>query len=80
MPTRAKRSKWLMPLDYMLMVINDEAADVERRDRMAVCAAQYVHPRVAKHPAGKKALAAAAAREVGGEWGDDLRYDGHRRQ
>ena len=64
----------LLPLDYMLAVINDPTADVERRDRMAICAAQYCHPRVAKHPKGKKVLAAEAAAEAGGEWGGDLAW------
>jgi len=33
------------PLAYMLAVINDPTADADRRDRLAVCAAQYVHSR-----------------------------------
>jgi hypothetical protein len=33
------------PLDYMLKVMNDEDAEPERRDRMAIAAAPFVHPR-----------------------------------
>ncbi len=35
----------LTPLAYMLKVMNDPEADKERRDRMAVSAAPYVHAR-----------------------------------
>jgi len=62
----------LLPLDYMLAVINDASADVERRDRMAICAAQYCHPRAANHPIGKKVAAAKAAAEADDGWGGDL--------
>jgi hypothetical protein len=37
----------LTPLDYMLSVMRDESADPERRDRAAVAAAPYAHPRLA---------------------------------
>jgi len=43
----------LEPLDYMLAVMNDHAADKERRDRMAIAAAPFVHPRIAEGK-GKK--------------------------
>src|SRR6476660_9475624 len=35
------------PLDYMIRVMRDEGAPVERRDEMARAAAPYVHPRLA---------------------------------
>ncbi|RIY00201.1 hypothetical protein D3218_13015 [Aureimonas flava] len=35
------------PLDYMLKVMRNPRADGERRDRMAVAAAPYVHPKLA---------------------------------
>src|SRR5438045_1404593 len=38
----------LTPLDYMLRVMRDEDAPVERRDEMAKAAASYVHPRLAQ--------------------------------
>jgi hypothetical protein len=36
----------LTPLDYMLAVLRDESVEPERRDRMAVAAAPYIHPRL----------------------------------
>lgn len=35
----------MLPLEYMLKVMNDVSADVARRDRMAVSAAPYLHSR-----------------------------------
>jgi hypothetical protein len=35
------------PLDYMIRVMRDQSASVERRDEMAKAAAPYVHPRLA---------------------------------
>jgi phage terminase small subunit len=43
----------LTPLDYMLKVMNDALAENERRDRMAIAAAPFVHPRKGEG-AGKK--------------------------
>lgn len=40
------------PLEYMLFVINDPTASEERRDRLAIAAAPFVHPRAGA--AGKK--------------------------
>src|SRR5262249_57686875 len=37
----------LTPLEYMLAVLRDDAADPNRRDRMAVAAAPYIHARLA---------------------------------
>jgi hypothetical protein len=36
----------VLPLDYMLSVMRDSAADSERRDAMAMAAAPYLHPRL----------------------------------
>jgi hypothetical protein len=44
----------LSPLDYMLSVMNDPAADDGRRDRMAQAAAPYVHAKPGDAPKGKK--------------------------
>ena len=70
----AARKAGVTPLEYMLAVMNDEAADDTRRDRMAIAAAPYAHPRADVKPAGKKDLAIEAARTAGDgtEWGDDL--------
>jgi hypothetical protein len=65
----------LTPLDYMLSIVRDPTADPARRDRMAIAAAQYMHPRAVYSRQTKKAAAAAAAKQVGGEWGDDLAGD-----
>ena len=62
----------LSPLEYMLQVMNDLAAEPERRDRMAIAAAPFVHVRPSDHKAGKKAEAAARAREISGTAWDDL--------
>ena len=35
-----------LPLDYMLEVMNDPRQPLERRDRMAVAAAPYLHARL----------------------------------
>src|SRR6516162_4237361 len=35
------------PLEHMLAVLHDPKADADRRDRMAVAAAPFVHPRLA---------------------------------
>lgn len=35
------------PLEYMLRVMHDEAADTKRRDGMAAAAAPYIHPKLA---------------------------------
>ena len=37
----------LMPLEYILSVVRDPSVEPERRDRMAVAAAPYIHPRLA---------------------------------
>jgi len=42
------------PLGYMLSVMNDNKADEVRRDRMAVAAAPFMHPRMADNRVGKK--------------------------
>ena len=51
---RRGTGKYLTPLEYMEAVINDDDADVNRRDRMAVAAAPYRHPRASEVEPGKK--------------------------
>jgi hypothetical protein len=67
-----------LPLDYMLAVIRDPGAGVARRDRMAIAAAPYCHPRVAYVVKGKKDAQAEAAATAGAatEWASDLEFDG----
>src|SRR5215831_115582 len=50
------------PLEYMLAVMQDPTADALRRDRMAIAAAPYVHPRAGE--TGKKALEAMAEHDA----------------
>lgn len=33
------------PLEYMLNIMRDRTADTDRRDKMAIAAASYMHPR-----------------------------------
>lgn len=54
----------LTPLEYMLKVVNDPEADINRRDRMAQAAAPYVHPRADTIAAGKKETAEKEAQTV----------------
>jgi len=42
------------PLNYMLKVMNDPLVDPARRDRMAVSAAPFCHPRKGESGTGKK--------------------------
>lgn len=50
------------PLEYMLSVMNDPEAPIERRDRMAMSAAPFVHDRGEKK--GKKELTADGAKKA----------------
>jgi hypothetical protein len=54
----------LTPLDYMLKVMNDPAAEKERRDRMAIAAAPFVHTRPGEGK-GKKDEKEERARAAG---------------
>ena len=47
------------PLEYMLAIMNDPAADPLRRDKMAVAAAGYLHAKAGE--GGKREAAQAAA-------------------
>ena len=38
-------SEGVSPLEFMLSVMRDDTADVNRRDRMALAAAPFIHPR-----------------------------------
>jgi len=62
------------PLEYMLAVMNDPEADPARRDRAAIAAAPFVHPRIADNRFGKKDAAAEAAENAGdgSDWANDL--------
>jgi hypothetical protein len=70
------RAAKMQPLEYMLAVMNDQTADVTRRDRMAIAAAPFCHPRVAEMTKGKKDQQSEAAEMagVGTSWAADLEF------
>jgi len=56
----------MKPLDYMLAVMNDEGAIPERRDRMAIAAAPFVHAKPEpEKSAGARATAEQLAKDIG---------------
>lgn len=54
----------MTPLEYMLAVMNSAEADDERRDRMAIAAAPYVHEKAADKKLGKKEQKLEAAKNI----------------
>lgn len=54
----------MLPLEYMLKVMNDEKEPKERRDRMAIAAAPFCHSRKGEG-AGKKDEKAEKAKQAG---------------
>lgn len=54
----------LTPLEYMLKVMNDPNAEKDRRDKMAIAAAQYIHSKVDSETKGKKEEKAEAAEQA----------------
>lgn len=64
---KAARKSGLTPLDYMLTVMNDEKSDDNRRDRMAVAAAPFVHAKAEAADASKKAQRQATAEKSASE-------------
>lgn len=54
----------LTPLEYMLAVMNDPNEDGQRRDKMAIAAAPYVHGKAAEAAPGKKEQKQEAAEKV----------------
>lgn len=54
---KAARKSGMSPLDYMLTVMNDSAAENDRRDRMAIAAAPFVHEKPSDKALGKKEAA-----------------------
>jgi hypothetical protein len=64
----------LKPLQYMLDVMNDPKIDPTRRDRMAIAAAPYCHPRISDRRVTMKEQRATAAQTASTdtEWEIDL--------
>jgi hypothetical protein len=76
--TRATKVPGIMPLDYMLSVIRDPTATQERRDRMAIAAAPFCHPRLTEAlKVGKKEqqIEAATLAGMGTAWSRDLEFE-----
>lgn len=67
-PTPAPAPQVGSPLEYMISVMNDLAADDARRDRMAIAAAPYVHGRADAAAPGKKEQKQAAAEKAAGKF------------
>ena len=67
----------MTPLEYMLHVMNDPVVDPIRRDRMAVAAAPFVHPKADTVMAGKKQAAEEEAKtnDQGTAWAALLHRD-----
>jgi hypothetical protein len=65
------------PLAYMLAVMRDPDVDPLRRDRMAVAAAPFMHPRIYDHRVGKKEAERDKAHQAaaGSDWADELGSD-----
>jgi hypothetical protein len=61
----------------MLTVMNDATADETRRDRMAIAAAPFCHPRISDAVKGKKDQQTEAAETagVGTGWSQDLDFE-----
>ena len=60
----------MSPLDYMLQVMRSSNVDPQRRDRMAIAAAPFFHPRKEPVGQGKREAADAASKKAsGGKFG-----------
>jgi hypothetical protein len=54
----------MTPKEYMLKVMNDLTAGVDRRDRMAIAAAPFLHAKAEAENEGKKAQRQASAEKA----------------
>jgi hypothetical protein len=61
---RAARKNNLSPLAYCEAVMNDEGADVARRDRLAIAALPFRHRRMSDEEPSKKEQRDATARKM----------------
>lgn len=66
------KAKGLTPLEYMLGVMNNEAEEPARRDRMAQAAAPYVRAKLAPKAAGADELPSTEQKTAEAEWNDLL--------
>ena len=71
--TEASQEPGITPLDYMLSVIRDPTATQERRDKMAIAAAPYCHPRLTDElRLGKKEAKKEKAKVANTAWLADI--------
>jgi len=61
-------NKGTTPLEYMLEAMRDPGTDQARRDRMAMAAAPYCHPRMAENQIGKKETRREKAKAANTDW------------
>lgn len=61
---REARKSGMSPLEYMLSVMNDPAENPDRRDKMAIAAAPYVHAKADAETKGKKEQRQANAEQA----------------
>lgn len=61
---KSSKLSGMTPLEYMLAVMNSTEADDERRDRMAIAAAPYVHEKAVDKKLGKKEQKLEAAKNI----------------
>jgi hypothetical protein len=73
-------ARGISPLEYMLRVVRDPNADVGRRDRMAIAAAPYCHPRIVDRWVAGKEIKARNAKHaaIGTEWEGLIAYPARR--
>ncbi|WP_193188830.1 hypothetical protein [Nisaea sediminum] len=60
-PETEATDEQLMPVDYLIKVINDPSANADQKMRAAIAAAPFVHTRTADNKPGKKQQAADRA-------------------
>jgi len=65
---REAEAENLDPLTYMLKVMNDKRAKKDRRDRMAIAAAPFVHSRATEAKGKKKDLQEKAKDAAAGKY------------
>jgi len=64
----AAKAANMTPLEYMMKVMNDAETDKDRRDKMAIAAAPYVHAKQADAAGGKKDQRQKGAESVAGKF------------
>jgi phage terminase small subunit len=78
--TPAQPAGKLTPLQWLLHVVNDPSASEARRDKAAIAAAPYCHPRPLAVGKKQRAASEAKAAGTGTEWGSDLDPSNYRSQ